>query len=145
MMKIDQFTAANEAVIEQLSYFARLSLANARFKHMRATTAGRSPAGHDRGEQRDLDQLDRHRREGEEGRPRTVHDQLDATAPSVPDHLTDPACMLAAEQLDGAAQGERLACPIGHPGRRGGRDHRGTQVAWARLETGDCLDVHVST
>ena len=29
MMKIDQFTAANEAVIEQFSYFARLSLANA--------------------------------------------------------------------------------------------------------------------
>lgn len=28
MMKIDQFTAANEAAIEQFSYFAKLSLAN---------------------------------------------------------------------------------------------------------------------
>jgi phasin family protein len=29
MLKIDQFTAANEAAINQLSYFAQLSLANA--------------------------------------------------------------------------------------------------------------------
>ena len=28
MLKIDQFTAANEAAIEQFSYFAKLSLAN---------------------------------------------------------------------------------------------------------------------